>query len=80
MDLPCEPSNLPAQSASRAECPPVDVIIDYVANDLTLKVRNRVDTHKTTCKHCAIEVDAIRAAFEAKFGSSSANTTPGGAE
>jgi anti-sigma factor RsiW len=80
MDLPYEPDNVPLRSASRAQCPPADVIIDYVANDLTLTVRRRVDTHMTTCKHCAVEVKAIRAAFEAKFGSSSANTAPGGAE
>lgn len=79
-DIPYGSSDVPVESESRAECPPADVIIDYIANDLTLKVRARVDAHVPTCRHCAIELKAIRAALEEAFGSPSANTTPDAAE
>jgi hypothetical protein len=71
---------VPGAPASRAECLPADLIIDYGLNDLNMATRQRVDNHIATCSDCAREIHAWQAAIRTKFGPSTRSTPPGRAE
>jgi hypothetical protein len=64
----------PVRPNIQVACPSADVIVDYVTNDLSMKVRRRVDEHYPNCDRCKFKIETLRAVLETHFGSSPEGT------